>query len=145
MAASADYLAAPMPDHTPDPAATPPHLPARLPQTTALLRRAQETLKVLRDVVEESSSTYWHEKGKRASAAERWDEAISCYDKCLRNKGDAQYYNLAYYAAAGLCEAYANRGEYRAREGDMEGSVDDEHDFHVVNEYLEWIIGMIDS
>ena len=38
MAASADYLAALMPDlppdHTPDPAATPPHLPAPLPQTT---------------------------------------------------------------------------------------------------------------
>ena len=36
-----------MPDLPPGPTATPPHLPARLPQTTALLRRAQGTLEVL--------------------------------------------------------------------------------------------------
>lgn len=122
------------------------HLPALLPPVSLVLQRTQLAIGLLRDVVEESSSTYWYEKGKRASAAQRWDEAISCYDKCLQNnKKGAQYLSLAHDAAGGLCEVYANRGEYRAREGDTEGSMDDEHDFHVVNEYLQDIIGQIES
>ena len=122
------------------------HLPALLPPVSLVLQRTQLAIGLLRDVVKESSSTYWYEKGKRASAAQRWDEAISCYDKCLQNnKKGTQYLKLAHDAAGGLCEVYANRGEYRAREGDTEGSMDDEHDFHVVNEYLEEIIGQIES
>ena len=72
------------PGPTPGPAATPPHLPARLPQTTALLRRAQGTLEVLRGGVQESSAEYWYERGKKAGAAGDWAEAEHAFERCVR-------------------------------------------------------------
>ena len=105
------------PGPTPGPAATPPHLPARLPQTTALLRRAQGTLAVLRDVVQESSAEYWYERGKAASAAEDWAEAGYSFRQCvLRNSqhwkatlqlaGSLGHYQQGDAAAEALLQAY---------------------------------------
>lgn len=48
-----------MTDSPNSPEFNPSHLPAPLPQTTALLHRTQTALAVLRDVVQESIQTVW--------------------------------------------------------------------------------------
>jgi len=67
----------------PDP--TPPtSLPALLPPTASLLKRTQGALRLLRDVVQESSAEYWYERGRAANAREDWMEACYSFEFCLK-------------------------------------------------------------
>lgn len=74
--------AMPNPSHD-EQAAASTNLPALIPSATALVRRAQTTLGLLRGVVEESSAEYWYKRGKDASAKQSWEEAESAFKACI--------------------------------------------------------------
>lgn len=115
------------------------NLPASLPPTTLLLQRTQTTLALLGDVVQESSGEYWYKKGLKAVEAEEWDEAIYDFERCKF----IDKYSLNPIQA--LADTHRSRSEKRLREGDIAGSGLDEKISKELDDYLDYLIGMIDS
>ena len=62
---------------------SPAQLPALLPSTALLAKRAQTALGLLRDVVQESSAEHWYKQGRVADANTQWAEAAYTYRKCV--------------------------------------------------------------
>ena len=76
------------------------NLPVLIPSATALVRRTQTTLGLLRDVVQESSADYWYELGKKANEAENWVNAISNLRICFEH--DKNHWRAALQMAFSL-------------------------------------------
>ena len=66
------------------------NLPAAIPPTHLVLRRTEGALGLLRDVVQESSAEYWYERGKVASAAADWAQAVYAFGRCVKLDGSHQ-------------------------------------------------------
>lgn len=63
------------------------NLPALLPPGSLVLRRAEMSLGLLREVVQESSAEYWYERGKKESAAQEWERAAYAFEQCIKLDG----------------------------------------------------------
>jgi hypothetical protein len=115
------------------------NLPTLASSTVSLLHRTQTVVELLRDVVQESSAEYWYERGTKATEREEWDEAIFSFKQCsLINK-----YSLKPLEA--LATVYRNRSSEKMREGDRDGSVLDEDLAKSLDDYLDYLVGMIDA
>lgn len=118
-----------------------PNLPALIPSSSLILNRTQTAIGLLRDVVQESSAEYWYKLGEKASEQEDWDKAIYNYDKCVRLRDGT----LIIKALENLCTSYKNRAEYRAYEGDVEGSALDWQWAIDTDDYMEHMIAVGES
>lgn len=70
-------------DLAPETKANPQNLPSLLPQTSPILQRAQTSLRLVHDVVQESSAEYWYTLGEEASTTGNWAAASYAYQKCI--------------------------------------------------------------
>ncbi|WP_019949048.1 tetratricopeptide repeat protein [Hymenobacter aerophilus] len=70
--------------------------------TFGLSKRTEGTISLLRTVVQESSATFWYEKGKAHSEQQEWQEAVHAFRQCTDR--DARHWRGAIQLALALAQ-----------------------------------------